>query len=385
MKIAFVLDVMYPFSKGGREKRLYELSHQFSAMGHDVHIFTMQLWEGGKILKDHGVTLHGIMKPRSLYNSEGKRSISHAFIFGIKSALALLHESFDILDVDHMPYFHVLPCKFVAMLKKKKMILTWHEVWGKNYWKEYLGAKGIFGFWLEKFSACVAYRILAVSECTKLRLHEWYGIPEEKIFVLPNGVEESYFQDSPEEKKFDLIFAGRFIAHKKADMFLQLVAYIKKSCPKIKAVMIGNGPEQKKLRALRASLELQGNLEMYDFLEGKAYRDLLHQSKIFVSFSSREGFGMSVLEALACGLPALVTADVDNASQFLIQDEKNGYVCIPTVEAFFEKAQLLLQNPALLTTMQKQSQLLAQKYMWKNITSKLEKFYKKTLSTPRPW
>ena len=75
MKIAYVYDAVYPWVKGGAEKRIYELSRRLAKRGHEVHCYGMKWWPGeDEILKDN-VHLHGICPPMPLY-SNGKRSIS---------------------------------------------------------------------------------------------------------------------------------------------------------------------------------------------------------------------------------------------------------------------------------------------------------------------
>ena len=60
MKIAFVYDAIYPYVKGGVEKRIWELAVRLSSRGHDVHLFGMKFWEGGDILVHEGISLHGV-------------------------------------------------------------------------------------------------------------------------------------------------------------------------------------------------------------------------------------------------------------------------------------------------------------------------------------
>jgi len=50
MKIAFVYDVIYPYVKGGVEKRVWELAVRLSCRGHEVHIFGMKFWQGDDVL-----------------------------------------------------------------------------------------------------------------------------------------------------------------------------------------------------------------------------------------------------------------------------------------------------------------------------------------------
>ncbi|MDD3551836.1 MAG: glycosyltransferase, partial [Methanothrix sp.] len=77
MEIAYVYDAVYPWVKGGAEKRIYELSRRLAARGHVVHCYGMKWWQGEDEIEREGVRFHGICEPRPLYVN-GKRSIGEA-------------------------------------------------------------------------------------------------------------------------------------------------------------------------------------------------------------------------------------------------------------------------------------------------------------------
>ena len=57
MKIAFVSDIIYPYSKGGKEIRSYYLARELAKQGYDVHFYTMKFWKGKDIIKKYLVIL----------------------------------------------------------------------------------------------------------------------------------------------------------------------------------------------------------------------------------------------------------------------------------------------------------------------------------------
>ena len=77
MKIAYISDVVYPFVKGGAEKRIYEMGKRLAAH-HEVHIFGMKWWKGEKDIDMDGMTLHGICKPSACMSEIGDLSRSFA-------------------------------------------------------------------------------------------------------------------------------------------------------------------------------------------------------------------------------------------------------------------------------------------------------------------
>ena len=115
MKIAFVYDVIYPYVKGGVEKRIRELALRLSARGHDVHIIGMKYWEGPDSIEKDGITLHGICTPQPLY-SGGRRTLFEALSFSIRLFPILMREKFDIIDCQQFPYFPCFPVKFTAVM-----------------------------------------------------------------------------------------------------------------------------------------------------------------------------------------------------------------------------------------------------------------------------
>jgi len=161
IKIAFVTDAIYPYNKGGKEKKIYEVATRLAKKGNDVHIYTMKWWEEDTVQKkEHGVTLHAISRLYPLYSGQ-RRSFKEAVFFSLH-CLKLLKEDFDIIDVDHMPHLVIFPLKFVCFLKRKKLIVSWNEVWGKEYWRKYLGLLGFLAYYIEKISIMLPDRIISI-------------------------------------------------------------------------------------------------------------------------------------------------------------------------------------------------------------------------------
>ncbi len=143
MKILFVSDVIYPYVKGGAEKRIFEVSRRLASAGHEVHVYGMKWWDGPSVMVEDNVTYHGVCRPRALYVN-GRRSVTEAIWFAVCLLGPLLRERFDVIDCNEHPYFSLFTCKVVRILKGGRLYATWHEVWG-SYWYEYMGASGFAG------------------------------------------------------------------------------------------------------------------------------------------------------------------------------------------------------------------------------------------------
>jgi glycosyltransferase involved in cell wall biosynthesis len=334
MKVAFVYDAVYPWVKGGAELRIHELGRRLSLKGHDVHLFGIKWWEGEDVINYEGMTLHGVCKTRNLYVN-GRRSISEAIVFSVKLFPALIKGRFDLIDVSVFPYFSCFTAKAISVLKKTPAVFTWHEVWG-DYWYEYLGKReGFFGLVIETAVAKLSKNNIAVSEWTRDRLKTLVGTSRE-IAVLPNGVDlkliseiKPYGQDLPgnrEGKIYDVIFVGRLIKEKNVDILIKAVSLLKKDRPEICCCIAGDGPERKTLEKLSHELGMQKNVKYEGFQEYRALIGKIKASKVLVLPSSREGFGMVVIEAFACGVPVVTVNEKYNAAQGLVEDGVDGFV-----------------------------------------------------------
>jgi glycosyltransferase involved in cell wall biosynthesis len=321
--LAIVSDTVYPFNKGGKEKRLYDITTRLVTQGYDVTIYCMQLWEGGNTFIQNGVTLHAISPYYPLY-AGNRRSIKEAVLFAFH-CLKLLNKKFDVVEIDHMPHLVLFTLKIVCLLRGKRMIVVWHEVWGKEYWKKYLGVIGILAYWIERVSAKLPDTIISVSNHTTNGLRNVLGT-RKKIVTIPNGLDMANItRNVPAASGADIVFAGRLLAHKNVDVLLHATSILAKQNPKISLFIIGEGPEKPAHEKLADELGIKKNVSFFGFFKdhNELYR-IMQASKVFVLPSTREGFGLSALEANACGMPVVTIDHEQNAVKEFIINNENG-------------------------------------------------------------
>ncbi len=374
MKIAYIYDAVYPWIKGGAEKRIYEISKRLVKRGHEVHWFGLKWWDGEKDIVKEGIHLHGIGKWDNLY-VERRRSINEGLYFGIKT-LTGLKGDFDVIDCQEFPYFPCFSAKIHSLFKRSMLVITWHEIWG-DYWFEYLGKKGFFGWTVEKLTSRLTSRNVAVSERTKEDL-ERIGVRKE-IEVIPNGInfgEIELIKASEEES--DIIFAGRLIEEKNVDILIKAVELVREEDPDVKCVIIGDGPERGKLEKLVYDLKLENNIEFKGFLEN--YDDVISYmklSKVFVLPSTREGFGIVALEANACGLPVVTVNHTRNAACDFITNGETGFICKLSEGDVAEKILIGLDRNRR-KEMEWKCIESARGYDWSRVVESIEFFYTET-------
>ncbi len=373
MKIAFVYDAVYPWVKGGAEKRVYEMAKRLADRGHQVHWYGIGWWwpeEGEKDIKFDGICLHGVCKPFDLYTGD-RRSIKEAVYFALKLFPKLMSEKFDIIDCQGFPFFSCFTAKIHSSLGKSTLIITLHEVWNE-YWYEYIGKAGFFGKIIEKAVVNLTDKIITVSAKTERDLK---GIKtSENTTVIPNGIDFNYIMGVKASKEeSDIIFAGRLIKEKNVDVLIEAVAMIKEKAPEIKSIIIGDGPERAKLEKLADKLNVQNNVIFKGFMEN--HDDMISymkSSKVFLLPSKREGFGIVSLEANACGLPVITVNHEMNAASDLIINDENGFVTSFSADDIAEKTIDMIH---IKEKIRENCIKMAKKYDWDSIVDSLERYY----------
>lgn len=342
--VALVCDTIHPYSHGGREQRYHELARRLTK-DFELHVYTMQWWDGPREYTDAGVTFHAISPLLPLYTN-GRRSIKQAVIFAF-ACVRLIRRYFDILDADHMPYFQVFVLRLIAALKRKPFIVTWHEVWSRSYWFSYLGWTGLAGWMTEWLAMRTPRIIIAASPHTADRLRTSLG-GRASIATIPNGIDFETIRDTPPSaQSCDLVTVGRLIDHKRVDMLLDVIAMLHERGVKVTCRVIGDGPERDALHDQARKLHINHAVQFHhDLVEQKDVYALLKAGRIFVSLSAREGFGIAVLEALACGLSVVTTTASDNLAQHLVARSSSGRLCEPSVQAIADTLQGLLDEPS---------------------------------------
>ncbi len=162
-----------------------------------------------------------------------------------------------------------------------------------------------------------------------------------RIEIVPGGIDDRKFACADPARDFDLVLVARLVPIKQIDMFLRVVAFVRATRPGVTAAIVGDGPLRAGLEAQAAALGISGAVTF----AGKQndVQAWLSRSRIFMLTSASEGLALSLMEAMMCGLPAVVTRVGDLGD--LIADGQNGYlVSPPTAEALGAAVLALLED-----------------------------------------
>src|SRR3989344_2009320 len=170
---------------------------------------------------------------------------------------------------------------------------------------------------IEREAMEVADRVIAVSQFTKRIIVERYGIPENKVYVVHNGIDD---ETAPQrgtgrsrltalkEAGYSLVlFLGRVTLQKGPDYFLRAAKRVLKHNPRVIFILSGSGDMNPQLMELAAELGIAENVFFSGFLRGGELHEAYRLADLFVMPSVSEPFGISALEAMKIGTPILIS------------------------------------------------------------------------------
>ncbi|MFC1793708.1 glycosyltransferase [Planctomycetota bacterium] len=159
--------------------------------------------------------------------------------------------------------------------------------------------------------------------------------------VVSGGINPVKYQPSKSPPEYDLIVTGRLVEIKRIDIFLLAIKKVIKDLPDLKVAIVGDGNLIDEFRALAQSLGIDHNVHFAGH-QGNI-EDWLCNSKVFVLTSDSEGLSLSMMEAMMCGLPAVVS-DVGDLGD-LVKHGVNGFL-VPrrSPDAFAERIIELLSD-----------------------------------------
>ncbi|MFW6018710.1 MAG: glycosyltransferase family 4 protein [Halapricum sp.] len=373
LDVALVSNVAYPFVKGGAERRFYELGRRLADRNHNVTLYTRRYWGDGDEYEQEGVTLRAVAPRRELYIGE-RRSIGEAVEFSARLARPLLTSDHDVIDVSVFPYFPVFPAAAAAARSDAALVTTWHEVWNR-YWLEYIGALGVGGIVVERLAARLAGRAVAVSGLTADRL-ETIGVPGTRITTIYNGIDTDRIAAvDPDPDAPEVLFVGRLVESKRVDQLLSAFDRIAAGRD-IRLGIVGDGPESDRLRAQADALDSRDRITFYGPVEqDRDVYSLMRGASVFVSPSTREGFGLALLEAMAADCQVVAVRHPDSAVEEVVDDA--GLLVGSTVAAIADGLAAVLdgERPATLP------RDVAQRFDWGRIVDEVERLYRDVTET----
>ncbi|MBI4972698.1 MAG: glycosyltransferase family 4 protein [Candidatus Omnitrophica bacterium] len=301
---------------GGAEIILFEFARRLIKEGHAVTVFTRN-FQGGKSEE----TIDGV---KVIRRGNMLTTYLHAFFYycSLKQKPDLVVDMLNTLAWQSPLYARKSKCVlYVNQLAREVLFYELPFPLGNL---AYLFEPLQFLPYKKSFATCYA-------ESTKKDLVA-LGIPDEKINIFPLGLDHSRYVPGKKSSTPLFITVSRLVKMKRVDLSIRAMSIITSKCPEAKLAIIGYGKEEKNLRQLVKKLYLEKNV----FFVGKDQAlffkktsddvkvDLMQQAWALLFPSVKEGWGMVVTEANACGTPAIVS-NVTGLKDSVV-NEKTGII-----------------------------------------------------------
>ncbi len=207
---------------------------------------------------------------------------------------------------------------------------------------------------IERTGMQAADMVCAVSNMTRKTVIEKYGIPEERVTTVHNGVLFKNSDDEGEkvERGVDdkiVTFLGRITYQKGPDYFVEAAAKVLAKVPNVRFVMAGSGDMMNHVIRRVAKLGIADRFHFTGFLKGGDVQKMFALSDIYIMPSVSEPFGISPLEAMRCNVPCIISKQsgvaevldyavkVDYWDVDALSDAIYGLLTYPSASALFKE------------------------------------------------
>ena len=368
----------------GGSKYVHYLSQELVRQGADVTIVTTPFKKSDYRDRTHKKVKYKFLPPMYTKKRLLKLNIPYKFVFTFNLKKYLEKVDFDV--------FHSAESFALFYLMKKKRNPVIFQCWGMEAWygKDPLSQKGLRKLYVKLFlrkpwQYCINHSdSIAADEKYQIPKITKLGVPEKKIFFLPNGVNFKQIQELKKKhidkrkeleiKKKDLLILSvcQIAPDKGIDDIINAFARIKKEIKNAKLLMIGRGILEGKMNKLIKKHDLEKEVIHKKNVPEKELYDYYLSSDIFISAATCEDFMINIQEAMSCGLPV-----ISSAQPFLVKEGVNGYVVGMKNPGGIFKGIMKIYKGNKIGKMGKDSIKLAKKYDYKYIAKAAIKEYKK--------
>lgn len=343
------LDRENPLS-GGAETHLHEIFGRLAARGHSVTALVSG-WAGCRPRAQlDGIDVHRAGR-RYTFSVAGPRYFRRH----------LSDDPFDVVveDLNKVPLF-------ARFWTKAPVVLLAHHLFGTTAFQAGPFPVALATWWLER-PIPLLYRGLptvAVSESTRDDL-VGRGLRAVRIDVIPNGIDIDRYTPAPGEKSVSpsLVFVGRLKEYKRVDLIIDAVARLEGQGIRVELDILGRGEREGALRAHAERLGVTDRVHFRGFVSEDEKVAYLRCSWIHVLTSPKEGWGISAIEAAACGTPT-VASDAPGLRESVVDGTTGRLVPHGDVGALTDALEGLIRDVGERKRMGMEARAFAEGFSW---------------------
>jgi glycosyltransferase involved in cell wall biosynthesis len=286
-------DIYHDFA-GGSEVNIHEQAKRWAARGHRVTMVTSR--PKGSLFRD---SIDGV----DIYRAGGRFTV---YLFAPLVYLALLRKQTDvILDIiNGIPFF-------TPIFSRKPKVGLIHHVHQDMFLVELGQVLGRFGKSVERFVVPLLYRdvpIICVSQSTAQCVEDvFYRGERIDVTVIHNGIDQSFYSMDG-YRKFDkptVLYLGRLKKYKRLPKLISLITEARKKVPDAELLIVGVGDAIGEAEEEIRRLGADEFVHMLGYVSDDEKARLYRQAWVTATASMVEGWGLTVIEANACGTPSL--------------------------------------------------------------------------------
>jgi glycosyltransferase involved in cell wall biosynthesis len=299
-------------------------------------------------------------------------------VFGIENPLLpALFQAIGRLDFDlihahsHLFWTTVFACA-TAHVRKKPIVVTVHGVRAKRGFLLNLAQYAYLytlGSWIFKRST----RIICLTEADATEIKR-FGADESRIRVVPNAVDTELFRPGEDERTY-VLWVGRFVPEKGLRFLIDAAKIVLKRHEEVKFLLVGDGPLKSQIarsvvkKGLRRKFSFVGKMSQSDVAR------IMRDASMFVLPSLKEGFPKTLLEAMACGKPVIVS-DIPGVRE-VVENGSSGILVPPGDSEALAQAivKLLNEKDLRLKLGERVRRLVLEKYNWPKVAEQIESVF----------
>jgi glycosyltransferase involved in cell wall biosynthesis len=348
---------------GGAEIHLFEIFGRLAATGHRVRLVCSG-WRGGVT----SATIDGI----SIERVGHRNSFAVLGRGAVRRAIAAERPDVVVEDVNKLPLFLGLGTRlpFCAIVP---------HLFGTTAFDE--AAWPIAAtVWAAERPLAWAYRragFHAISESTRDDL-VMRGVPRERIRVIHPGVDSTQFTPAPGARRSAapaFLYVGRLKRYKGIGLAIQALALARRHRPDLRLDIAGTGDHRHELEQLAASLELERAVVFHGFASEERKIDLMRAAWANIFPSPKEGWGITVIEAAACGTPS-VASDSPGLRDSVRHGDTGFLVPHGDVAGLAARMIELADSPPLVARLGERARKFAEALPWERTASATERHLK---------